>query len=183
MAATEVASARVEAGDGPGAQVYAERATQLNPDLPYAHVVLARSLGAQARFDEAYRTLDEAQRAAARTEQSAASAEEKQAAKATAATINNWRADLLCRDGQRLMTTDSAAARERFRRAQEAAPGTIFAKNASTLLQNMDVATPATMPALPGDPNAGMLPNASSPAAPPAMPEGWDRNYGLLPGQ
>lgn len=175
-AASEAADAYLEKDNSVDAERLAKRSVELNPDLPFAYITLGRALAMQGKTEEALAQFDTVPAAAERTLNSDAPDSEKAAAKSTRATLPAWKADLLYRDGERLMKSDHAAAAKRFEQVIEVAPGTNFARNAQIQLANMQATFDSGTPA--------PLPSANGPAPPgsnPAIPPSWDpRTYRLF---
>lgn len=172
--AAEAAEAYLGKNNSVDAERFARQSVELNHDLPSAYLTLGRALAMQGKIDEALAQFDAVPSAAERTLNSNAPDAEKAAAKATAGTLPNWKADLLYRDGEKLMKTDMVAAKRRFEQVIAVAPGTTFARNAQVQIANMqttlDTGTPATSlnpssPAVPGNPLSPAVPDGIDPDA------------------
>ncbi len=168
-AAAEAAESYLDKNNSVDAERFARQSVELNPDLPSAYLVLGRALGMQGKTDEALAQFDVVPSATDRTLNSDAPDSEKAAAKATRETLPAWKADLLYRDGEKLMNSNHAAAKRRFEQVIEVAPGTNFARNAQIQITNMQTTFDTGAP-------ASSLNPASPPGMPlsPALPEGVD---------
>jgi serine/threonine-protein kinase len=175
-AAAEAAEGYLDKKNSVDAERFARQSVELNPDLPSAYLTLGRALAMQGKIEEALAQFDVVPSAAERTLNSDAPEAEKAAAKATRDTLPSWKADLLYRDGERLMGTDRNMAIKRFQQVIEVAPRTNFARNAQIQLSNMqatlDSGTPASIPGLNGP---------TPPGSNPGVPPNWDSStYRLL---
>ncbi len=193
-AGVELAQSQVKAGQGAAAEASARRALQLNPDSATAYVALGRALALQGRVDEAVAALDEAPSASERVSRSPAPDDEKRAQREAAGNAYLWKADILYKDGEKLVAQNPELARRRFMEVMRVAPNSNYSRNADSYLERLQQAAPVMAPAGSSPvPDAAASGGGNTPAsippaapdieaalreaAPPQRPPGWDTGY------